>query len=79
MLTRRVTYRLYPTNAQADKLHWARKMHCDLYNAAIANRRTQYKKFGHSVDYFEQQNSLPAFKGFGTNIKSLAATLYRLR
>ncbi|MEQ9553385.1 MAG: transposase [Coleofasciculus sp. G3-WIS-01] len=37
-------------------------MHCDLYNAAIANRRTQYKHFGHSVDYFEQQNCLPEFK-----------------
>ena len=40
----------------------ARKMHCELYNAAIANRQTQYKRFGHEVDYFEQQNSLPAFK-----------------
>ncbi|MEQ9483570.1 RNA-guided endonuclease InsQ/TnpB family protein, partial [Coleofasciculus sp. F4-SAH-05] len=37
-------------------------MHCDLHNAAIANRRTQYKRFGHSVDYFEQQNCLPEFK-----------------
>ncbi|MEQ9354732.1 MAG: transposase [Coleofasciculus chthonoplastes F3-SA18-01] len=37
-------------------------MHCDLYNAAIANRRTQYKHFGYSVDYFEQQNCLPEFK-----------------
>jgi len=37
-------------------------MHQILYNAAITNRRTQYKKFNHSVDYFEQQNSLPAFK-----------------
>ncbi|NET05735.1 MAG: helix-turn-helix domain-containing protein [Symploca sp. SIO2B6] len=56
MLTRRVTYRIYPNKAQSDKLHWARKMHCELYNAAIANRRTQYKKFNHSVDYFEQQS-----------------------
>ncbi|MEQ9624906.1 RNA-guided endonuclease InsQ/TnpB family protein [Coleofasciculus chthonoplastes] len=62
MLTRRVTFRLYPNNSQCDKLHWARKMHCDLYNAAIANRRTQYKHFGYSVDYFEQQNCLPEFK-----------------
>jgi putative transposase len=37
-------------------------MHKDLYNAAIANRKTQYERFGHSVDYFEQQNCLPAFK-----------------
>ncbi|MEQ8538290.1 MAG: transposase, partial [Coleofasciculus sp. D1-CHI-01] len=37
-------------------------MHCELYNAAMANRRTQYKHFGHSVDYLEQQNCLPEFK-----------------
>ncbi|MEQ9001571.1 MAG: helix-turn-helix domain-containing protein [Coleofasciculus sp. B1-GNL1-01] len=55
MKTRRVTYRIYPNKAQCDQLHWARKMHGELYNAAIANRRTQYKRFGHSVDYFEQQ------------------------
>lgn len=62
MLTRRITYRLYPSAAQVAKLHWARRMHCSLYNAAVANRKTQYQKLGHSVDYFEQQNSLPAFK-----------------
>ena len=33
-----------------------------MYNAAVANRKTQYQKLGHSVDYFEQQNCLPAFK-----------------
>lgn len=33
-----------------------------LYNAAVVNRKTQYKQLGHSVNYFEQQNSLPAFK-----------------
>ena len=62
MLTRRITFKLYPNKTQCNKLHWARKMHCDLYNAAMANRRTQYKHFGYSVDYFEQQNSLPEFK-----------------
>jgi putative transposase len=60
--TRRITFKLYPSKSEAAKLHWARRMHCSLYNAALANRRTQYKKFGHSVDYFEQQNSLPEFK-----------------
>ncbi|MBC6418193.1 MAG: transposase, partial [Prochloron sp. SP5CPC1] len=49
-------------------------MHCELYNAAIANRRTQYKRFGHSVDYFEQQNSLPAFKEVWPEYKELGST-----
>ena len=73
MPTRRITYRLYPSVESSRKLHRARKMHCELYNAAIANRRTQYKRFGHSVDYFEQQNSLPAFKDVWPEYKELGA------
>jgi putative transposase len=59
---RRVTFRLYPTATQERQLHEWRRMHKDLYNAALYNRKTQYQKYGHSVDYLEQQNSLPAFK-----------------
>ncbi|MHC5729701.1 MAG: RNA-guided endonuclease InsQ/TnpB family protein, partial [Nostoc sp.] len=33
-----------------------------LYNAAVNNRFNQYKRHNHKVDYFEQQNCLPAFK-----------------
>jgi len=62
MTIKQVIFQLYPTKSQETKLHYWRKLHCALYNAAVANRKTQYKKFGHSVDYFEQQNSLPEFK-----------------
>jgi putative transposase len=48
-------------------------MHKDLYNAAIANRRVQYERFGHSVSYYEQQNSLPAFKEVLTEYKQLGS------
>lgn len=83
MQVRRVTFRLYPTLEQENELHWARKMHKDLYNAALANRKTQYQHFNHSVDYFEQQNSLPAFKEVWSEYKrlnsmSLQATLKRV-
>lgn len=44
-----------------------------LYNAAIYNRKTQYQKFGHSVDYFEQQNSLPAFKEVWVEYQALGS------
>lgn len=71
--TRRVTYRLYPTRQQNDQLHYWRRMHCGLYNAAVYNRKTQYQKFGHSVDYFEQQNCLPAFKEVWTEYKQLGS------
>ena len=73
MPTRRITYRLYPNVESSRKLHMARKMHCELYNAAIANRRTQYQRLGHSVDYFEQQNSLPAFKDVWPEYKQLGS------
>jgi putative transposase len=58
-------------------------MHCALYNAAVYNRKTQYQKFGHKVDYLEQQNCLPAFKEVWTEYKplgshALQATLKRV-
>jgi putative transposase len=83
MLTRRATFRLYPSTNQAKQLHDWRRMHQALYNAALYNRKTQYQKFGHSVDYFEQQNCLPAFKEVWTEYKALGsqalqATLKRI-
>ncbi len=58
-------------------------MHQALYNAALYNRKTLYQKFGHKVDYFEQQNSLPVFKGVWEEYKALGshalqATLKRI-
>lgn len=83
MLTRRITYRLYPSTSQLKKLFYWRRMHAYLFNAAVANRKTQYQKFNHSVDYFEQQASLPKFKETWIEYKelnagSLQATLKRV-
>jgi len=81
--TRRVTFKLYPKKSTEQKLHYARKAHCDLYNAALSHRKTQYQQFGSSVSYFDQQNSLPEFKEelpeykeFGSH--TLQATLKRV-
>ena len=71
--TRRVTFRLYPTRQQEKILHQWRRMHCELYNAAVANRRTQYERFGRSVDYLEQQNCLPEFKEVWPEYKPLGS------
>lgn len=73
MITRRATFKLYPTAAQEKQLFEWRKMHKDLYNAAITNRKTQYERFNRSVDYFEQQNCLPAFKEVWPEYKALGA------
>lgn len=81
--TRRVTYKLYPNRQQEKTLHYWLKLHVSLYNAAVYNRKTQYQKFGHSVNYLEQQNSLPDFKEVWTEYKplgshALQATLKRV-
>ncbi|MBW4641187.1 MAG: transposase [Gloeocapsa sp. UFS-A4-WI-NPMV-4B04] len=62
MLTRRTTFRLYPNKQQEQKLHYWRKLHCSLYNAAVYHRKTEYQRNGRNVSYLDQQNCLPAFK-----------------
>ncbi|MCC5622979.1 transposase [Nostoc sp. CHAB 5715] len=83
MATRRMTFRLYPNEKTQSLLRYHRKLHKDLYNAAVNNRFTQYQKFNHRVDYFEQQNCLPAFKEVWIEYKdlpshALQATLKRV-
>lgn len=62
MALRRYTFRLYPNKTQERKLFEARRLHAYVYNGCIAHRRFEWKKNQRSVDYFEQQNCLPAFK-----------------
>ncbi|MBD0390623.1 MAG: transposase, partial [Nostoc sp. C3-bin3] len=78
-----MTFRLYPNEQIEQSLRYHRKLHKDLYNAAVNNRFTQYQKFNHKVDYFEQQNCLPAFKDVWIeykeiNSQALQATLKRV-
>jgi putative transposase len=73
MVTRRNTYRLYPTKAQEQKLYEWRRLHCYLYNSALADRRDSYQKVGKSVNYLDQQNRLPAFKEVWTEYKTLGS------
>nr|WP_237743572.1 RNA-guided endonuclease TnpB family protein [Pleurocapsa sp. PCC 7319] len=62
MALRRYTFRLYPNKTQERELFAARRLHGYLYNACIAHRRFEWKKNQKTVDYFQQQNCLPAFK-----------------
>ncbi|MEH2192328.1 MAG: transposase [Nostoc sp.] len=78
-----MTFRLYPNEKTKSILRYHRKLHKDLYNAAVNNRFTQYKTYNHKVDYFEQQNCLPAFKEVWIEYKrlpshALQATLKRV-
>ena len=72
-VTRRVTFRLYPTKTQVKKLHYWRKLHQLLYNACLSYRKVEYQRFDRSVGYFEQQNCLPAFKECWTEYKELGS------
>lgn len=83
MAVRRATFRLYPNKQVSKVLHYQRKLHKDLYNAALYNRKTQYQRLGHSVSYYEQQNCLPAFKEVwheykDINSQALQSTLKRI-
>jgi putative transposase len=62
MVTRRITFRLYPNQSQAAQLFEMRRLHCMLYNSAIADRKDSYQKLGQSITYYDQQNRLPEFK-----------------
>ncbi len=73
MLTRRITFRLYPKPAQEAKLFEWRRLHAYLYNSALADRKDSYQKRGEKIDYFDQQNRLPAFKETWQEYKELGS------
>ncbi len=73
MVTRRVTFKLYPNKAQNQQLHYWRRLHCLLYNACVEHRRTSYQRFGKSVNYLDQQNCLPEFKECWIEYKELGS------
>jgi putative transposase len=83
MLTRRTTFRLYPSESQAAKLFEARRLHAYLYNACVEHRKTSYQQFGKSISYFDQQAALVPFKADweeyrALNHGSLQATVKRV-
>src|SRR4030042_2461155 len=51
-------YRLYPNNAQSDKLGSLLDTARHLYNAALQERRDAYKMQGVSLNYYNQANEL---------------------
>ena len=73
MVTRRITYKLYPNATQLHKLYQWRRLHAYLYNACIEHRRTSYQRFGKSLSYYDQQNLLPEFKQCWPEYKELGS------
>ncbi|RIH86765.1 putative transposase [Calidithermus roseus] len=58
---RQVRYKLYPNQAQLETLERWNRLHCELYNACIEQRRRAWAK-GKSLGYYDQQNELPRLK-----------------
>jgi len=73
IVTRRTTFRLYPTKSQESKLHYWRRLHKDLFNACLYHRKTEYQRFGNSIGYYDQQNILPEFKECWYEYKELGS------
>ena len=73
MQRRKVTFKLYPTDAQLARLDGWVRLHAELYNAALQERIEAYRKAGVSISYYDQQNSLPAIKQFRPELVELGS------
>ena len=73
MATKRITFRLYPNIEQSKTLHYWRKLHAALYNACVYHRKVEYQKWDASINYYDQQNCLPAFKECWEEYKPLGS------
>jgi putative transposase len=61
-------YRIYPSRAQVAKLDATLGLCCELYNAALQERRDAYRLCGKSISYTDQQNQLPDIKEIRTDL-----------
>ncbi|MEW6207132.1 MAG: transposase [Acidobacteriota bacterium] len=55
-------YRIYPSCAQVATLERTLGLCCELYNAALQERRDAYRQAHKSIGYQDQQNQLPDIK-----------------
>lgn len=68
---RRITYRLYPTGRQEAALEGHLKLHAELYNAALQERRDAWRIARISVTKRMQEKQLPELKKLRSELISL--------
>ncbi|MFX1695332.1 RNA-guided endonuclease InsQ/TnpB family protein [Paraburkholderia sp. A1RO-1] len=73
MERRKVTFKLYPTAREGERLSGWIRLHCELYNAALEERIDAYRKHGKSINYYDQQNVLPEIKAARPEFVELGA------
>jgi putative transposase len=83
MQIRKYTFKLYPSSSQAERLLNIKRVHCDLYNAALQERIDAYRKAGLSIGYAAQCKSVTAIRAADAcfasiNAASQQVTLKRL-
>src|SRR5215204_6092240 len=61
-IRRTYRYRIYPSRAQTARLNETLRLCCELYNAALQERRDAYRLERKTIRYFEQSNQLPDVK-----------------
>jgi putative transposase len=72
-VNRKVTYRMYPTTKQAQALTQMLSLHQRLYNAALVQRKTAYRRQRVSVGYAEQCRDLTALRATDQDYDALNA------
>jgi len=82
-VVRSYRYRIYPRVAQRTAAWDVLRLHRELYNAALQERRDAYRKCGVSVSYNDQSAQLKEIRSLredvgGLNFSSLQQTLRRL-
>lgn len=64
-------FRLYPTKKQAQKLSDWLSLSCELYNAALQERRDAYQISGVSINYKDQNKQLTEIKDIREELKDV--------
>jgi putative transposase len=83
MQNRKVTYRMYPSAAQIERLQELLGLHQRVYNTALEERIRTYEETGKSLNYVVQAKALTQWRTYcpalsGVNAQSQQNTLKRL-
>ena len=64
-------YRIFPSHAQITRMNGMLALLCELYNAALQERRDAYRLERKTIRYIDQQNQLPEIKEIRPELKEI--------
>ena len=76
-MLRTFRYRLKPTRHQAKVLGEWLAVSCELYNAALEERRGAWKVAGKSIGLYDQFKSLTEIRAFSSDVASIPVDIAR--